>query len=65
LFIIILEFLTISSGLQTVLSAETHLDEDRCLEEQPNFAKLGMLPVGTRIPTVSGSEGNKSFTKDI
>jgi hypothetical protein len=39
------------------LAAETHLAEGQWLKEQLNVVKLRMFRVGTRVPTVSRTEG--------
>jgi hypothetical protein len=52
-----LECLKISKELHTVLAARTHLAEGQWLEEQQNGEKLRMFREGTRIPTVSWTEG--------
>jgi hypothetical protein len=50
------EFLKISVELQTAFTAETRLDEGQCLE-QLNVVKLRMFRVGTRMQTVSRTQG--------
>jgi hypothetical protein len=52
------DLLKISVDLQTAFAAETHLTEGQWLKEQLNVVKLRMFRVGTRMPTVSGTEGN-------
>jgi hypothetical protein len=52
-----LQFLEISKELHTVLAARTHLADGQWLEEQQNREKLRMFREGTRIPTVSRTEG--------
>jgi hypothetical protein len=51
------EFIKISTELQTKLAAKAHLAEGQWLEEQQNVEKLRMFREGTRIPTVSRTEG--------
>jgi hypothetical protein len=51
------EYLNISVGLHTALAAETHRAEGQWLKEQLNVVKLRMLRVGTRMQTVSRTEG--------
>jgi hypothetical protein len=62
--------LKISVDLQTVFSAETRLAEWQWLKEQLNVLKLRMFRVGTRMPTVSRTEGKylvplKTFIKTM
>jgi hypothetical protein len=52
-----LEFLKISVDLQSASAAETHLAEGQWLEVQLNVVKLCMYRVGTRMLTVSRTEG--------
>jgi hypothetical protein len=54
---LILKFLKISEEFHTILAAETNLAEGQWLEEQQNREKLRMFIKGTRIPTVSRTEG--------
>jgi hypothetical protein len=59
----------ISVDLQTEFAAETHLVEGQWLKEQLNVIKLRMFRAGTRMPTVSRTEGQclvplKTFIKD-
>jgi hypothetical protein len=61
--------LKISVDLQTAFDAETHLAEGQWLKEQLNVLKLRMFRVGTRMPTVSRTEGHclvplKTFIKN-
>jgi hypothetical protein len=51
------DLLKISLDLQTAFAADTHLAEGQWLKEQLNVAKLRMFRVGTRMPTVSRTEG--------
>jgi hypothetical protein len=59
----------ISIDLQTAIAAETHLAEGQWLKERLNMVKLRMFRVGTRMPTVSRTEGQclvplKEFIKN-
>jgi hypothetical protein len=57
--------LKIYEDLQTAFAADTHLAEGQWLKEQLNVVKLRMFQVGTRMPTVSRTEGAMfSATKD-
>jgi hypothetical protein len=47
----------ISTDLQTKFAAETHLAEGQWLWEQQNVKKFRVFREGTRIPTVSRTEG--------
>jgi hypothetical protein len=47
----------ISVDLQTTFAAETHLAEGQWLKEQLNVLKLRVFRVGTRMPSVSRTEG--------
>jgi hypothetical protein len=51
------DLLKLSVDLQTAFAAETHLAEGQWLKEQLNAVKLRMFRVGTRMPTVSRTEG--------
>jgi hypothetical protein len=51
------DLLKISVDLETAFTAETHLAEGQWLKEQLNVVKLRMFRVGTRMPTVSRTEG--------
>jgi hypothetical protein len=51
------DLLKISIDLQTAFAAETHLAEGQWLKEQLNVVKLRMFRVGTRMPTVSRTDG--------
>jgi hypothetical protein len=51
------KLLKISAHLQAAFAAETHLTEVQWLKEQLNMVKLRMFRVGTRMPTVSRTEG--------
>jgi hypothetical protein len=51
------DLLKISVDLQTAFAADIHLAEGQWLKEQLNVAKLRMFRVGTRVPTVSRTEG--------
>jgi hypothetical protein len=51
------DLLKISVDLQTAFAADTHFAEGQWLKEQLNVAKLRMFRVGTRMPTVSRTEG--------
>jgi hypothetical protein len=51
------DLLKISVGLQTAFAPDTHLAEGQWLKEQLNMVKLCMFRVGTRMPTVSRTEG--------
>jgi hypothetical protein len=51
------DLLKISVDLQTAFAADTHLAEGQWLKEQLNVVKLRMFRVGTRMPTVSRTEG--------
>jgi hypothetical protein len=42
---------------QTAFAAGTHLPEGQWLKEQLNVLKLSMVRVGTRMPTLSRTEG--------
>jgi hypothetical protein len=50
--------LIISVALQTAFAAETHLAEGQWLKAQLNVLKLCVFRTGTRMPTVSRTEGN-------
>jgi hypothetical protein len=61
--------LEISADLQTAFAADTQLAEGQWLKEQLNVVKLRMFRVGTRMPTVSRTEGHylaplKTFIKN-
>jgi hypothetical protein len=63
------ELLKISAGLRTACAAETRETERQWLKEQLNVLKLCMFRVGTRMPTVSTTEGQhlaplKTFIKN-
>jgi hypothetical protein len=63
------DLLKISVDLQTEFAADTHLAEGQWLKEQLNVVKLRMFRVGTRMPTVSRTEGQclvplKTFIKN-
>jgi hypothetical protein len=63
------DFLKISVDLQTAFVADTHLAERLWLKEQLNVVKLRVFRVGTRMPTVSRTEGQylaplKTFIKN-
>jgi hypothetical protein len=69
LFIFKHDLLKISVDLQTAFAADTHLAEGQCLKEQPNVVELRMFRVGTRMPTLSRTEGQclaplKTFIKN-
>jgi hypothetical protein len=54
--------------LQTAFAAETHLAEGQWQEEQADMVKLRMFRAGTRMPTLSRTEGEhlvllKTFIK--
>jgi hypothetical protein len=51
------DVLKISVDLQTAFAADTHLAEGQWLKEQLNVVKLRMFGVGTRMPTVSRTDG--------
>jgi hypothetical protein len=51
------QLLKISVYLQTAFAAQTHLAEGQWLKEQLNMVKFLMFRVGTRMPTVSWTEG--------
>jgi hypothetical protein len=51
------DLLKISVDLQTAFAAETQLAEGQWLKEHLNMLKLRMFRVGTRMPTVSRTEG--------
>jgi hypothetical protein len=62
------DLLKVYVHLQTAFAAETHLAEGQWLKEQLNMVKLCMFRVGTRMPTVSRTEGQclmplKTFIK--
>jgi hypothetical protein len=57
LFIFKREFLKISVDLQSTFAAETRRAEGQWLKEQLNVVKLRMFRVGTRMPTVSKTDG--------
>jgi hypothetical protein len=70
LFTLKYDLLKISVDLLTAFAAETHLAEGQWLKEQLNVVKLRMFRVGTRMPTVSRTEGQclvplKTFIKNI
>jgi hypothetical protein len=55
--------------LQTAFAADTHFAEGQWLKEELNVLKLRMFRVGTRMPTVSRTEGQylvplKAFIKN-
>jgi hypothetical protein len=50
-------FLKISVRLQTAFSAETRLAGGQWLEAHVNMVTLRMFRIGTRMPTVSRTEG--------
>jgi hypothetical protein len=50
--------LKMSVDLQTAFAANTHLAEGQWLKEQLNVVKLRMFRVGTRMLTISRTEGN-------
>jgi hypothetical protein len=63
------DFLKISVDLQTAFAADTQLAEGLWLTEQLNAVKLCTFRVGTRMPTVSRTEGQylvplNTFIKD-
>jgi hypothetical protein len=60
LFTLKYDLLKISVYLQTAFAAETHLAERQWLKEQLNVLKLRMFRVGTRMPTVSRTDGHKN-----
>jgi hypothetical protein len=51
------DLIKISVDLQTAFAAETHLAEGQWLKEQLSMAKLRTFRVGTRMQTVSRTEG--------
>jgi hypothetical protein len=51
------DVLKISVELQAAFAPGTHLAEGQWLKEQLNVVKLRMFRVGTRMPTVSRTEG--------
>jgi hypothetical protein len=57
LFILKDGLLKLSVHLQTAFAAETRLDEGQWLKEQLNIVKLRMFRVGSRMSTVSRTEG--------
>jgi hypothetical protein len=60
------DLLNMSVDLETVFAEETHLAEGQWLKEQLNVLKFQIFRVGTRIPTVSRTEGPCLVaTKDI
>jgi hypothetical protein len=68
LFTVKYGLLKISVHLQTAFAAETHPAERQWLKEQLNVVKLRLFRVGTRMPTVSRTEGQhlaplKTFIK--
>jgi hypothetical protein len=70
LFTLKYDLLKISVYLQTAITAKTHLIEGQWLKEQLNMLKLRMFRVGTRMPTVSMTDGHclvplKTFIKNI
>jgi hypothetical protein len=58
LFTLKYDLLKISIYLQTAFAAETHLAEGQWLKEQLNVLNLRMFRVGTRMPTVSRTDGH-------
>jgi hypothetical protein len=63
------DLLKISLNLHPAFTADTHLAEGQWLKEELNMVKLHMFRVGTRIPTVSRTEGQylvplKTFIKN-
>jgi hypothetical protein len=63
------ELLKISVHLQTASAVGTRLAEGQWLEEQLNLVKLRQSRAGTRMPTVSRTEGQclvpvKTFIKN-
>jgi hypothetical protein len=63
------DLLKISIYLRTEFAADTHLAEGQWLKEQLNVVKLGLFRVGTRMPTVSRTDGHclvplKTFIKN-
>jgi hypothetical protein len=68
LFTLKYDLLKISVDLQTSFAVEIHLAEGQWLKEQLNVLKLRVFRVGTRMPTVSRTEGQclvplKTFIK--
>jgi hypothetical protein len=64
------DLLKISADLQTPFAADTHLAEGQWLKKQLKVVKLRMFRVGTRMPSVSRTEGQylvplKTFIKNI
>jgi hypothetical protein len=57
LFTLKYDLLKISVDSQAEFAAETHLTEGQWLKEQLNLLKSCMFRVGTRMPTVSKTEG--------
>jgi hypothetical protein len=62
------DLLKISVDLRIAFAADTHLAEGQWLKEQLNVVKLRMFRVGTRMQTVSRTEGQylvplKAFIK--
>jgi hypothetical protein len=51
------EFLKISVELQTTFKPEARLAEEQWLKEQLNMVKLRMFRAGTRMLTISRTEG--------
>jgi hypothetical protein len=69
LFTLKYDLLKIYLDLQTASVADTHLATGQWLKEQLNVVKLRMFRVGTRMPTVSRTEGQylvplKAFIKN-
>jgi hypothetical protein len=69
LFIFKREFIKISVDLKTEFGADTHLAEGQWLKAHLNVIKLRMFRVGTRMPTVSRTDGQyllplKTFIKN-
>jgi hypothetical protein len=53
-------------NLKTAFAADTHLAKGQWLKEEQKVVTLRMFLVGTRMPTVSRTEGAMfSATKDI
>jgi hypothetical protein len=70
LFALKYDLLKISVYSRTALAAETHLAAGQWLKEQLNVLKLRMFRVGTRMPTVSRTDGHclvplKTFIKNM
>jgi hypothetical protein len=63
------ELLKITADVQTAFATDTHLAEGQWLKEQLNVLKLRMFRVGTRMSTVSRTDGQclvplKTFIKN-